>query len=224
MIDERYSKNLGALTAEEIETLRRKRVCVLGCGGLGGYAIELLARLGIGSLTVVDGDSFAVSNLNRQLLSTAETLGKSKALAAAERVTLVNPDVKANAVSAFITKGNADSIIENHDLVIDALDSVFARKVAGDSCDRLGIPMVHGAISGWCAQIAVIPPNSGVLNKIYPSDSVKEAVSCLSFTPALASSVQIAEAAKVLLSKGNTLESRLLIVDLLTQEYNVIAI
>jgi molybdopterin/thiamine biosynthesis adenylyltransferase len=220
----RYSRNLGALTQNEIDSLRLKRACVVGCGGIGGYVIELLARIGIGTLTVVDGDSFVLSNLNRQLLSTEALIGHSKAQAASERVHAINSGTRVNAVPMYLTEENADSILENHDIVIDALDNISSRRVLADSCGRLQLPLVHGAISGWCAQITVIAPNSGAFDRIYLSESSGKRPSSLSFTPALAASIQTAEAVKILLGREISLQSRLLIVDLLTQEYNTVII
>ena len=89
----RYERNIPALTEAECALLRNKRVLVVGCGGLGGHLIEFLARVGIGSVRVVDGDVFEPSNLNRQLLSEVPLLGVSKAKAAADRIARVNPDV-----------------------------------------------------------------------------------------------------------------------------------
>ena len=221
---ERYSRNLGALTKDEIELLHTKRACVVGCGGLGGYVIELLARIGIGALTVVDGDSFAVSNLNRQLLSTEVLIGKSKAQVAIDRVHEINSEVQVFTVPAFLTEENADNILTGHDIVIDALDNVSSRRILAESCDRLLLPLVHGAISGWCAQIAVITPGSKALDRIYSADSKEIVPSSLSFTPALAASIQAAETVKVLLNKGTALQSQLLIIDLLTQEFGTIKI
>lgn len=100
---QRYSRNLPALSRQEQELLHKKRVLVAGCGGLGGYITENLLRLGIGHITAVDGDSFDVSNLNRQLLATEATIGKSKAEAAKERAALVNPSVEFMAIGKYIT-------------------------------------------------------------------------------------------------------------------------
>ena len=221
-MEERYSKNLGALTEQEIETLHSKRVCVVGCGGIGGYIVELFARLGIGTLTVVDGDSFAVSNLNRQLLSVEALIGHSKADAAHDRVRAVNSQVLLKTVPSFLTKENADGILQNHDIVIDALDNIPSRRILADACGRLGLTLVHGAISGWRAQIAVIAPNCRAFDFIYPEEQVAFPQSSLSFTPALAAAIQTAEAVKVLLNREVSLDSKLLIVDLLTQEYNTV--
>lgn len=220
----RYSRSLGALTQDEIDTLYKKSACVVGCGGLGGYVIELLARLGIGALTVVDGDSFVLSNLNRQLLSSEALIGKSKAEAAFERVRAINSEVRVNTIPMYLTEENADSILQGHDLVIDALDNVSSRRILADSCGRLGLPLVHGAISGWCAQITVIAPSSKAFDRIYPAETAAKQASSLSFTPALCASIQTAEAVKILIGREVSLQSRLLIVDLLTQEYNTVII
>ena len=103
-MDPRYARNVPALSEAECELLRRKRVLVVGCGGLGGHLIDMLARIGIGSLRVVDGDAFEPSNLNRQLLSEVSLLGVGKAQTAAERVRRVNPNVAVHAVGEFLTE------------------------------------------------------------------------------------------------------------------------
>ena len=89
----RYSRNIPALTEEECTLLHTKKIAVIGCGGLGGHVVELLARIGIGSIRAVDGDVFDVSNLNRQLLSEVALLGTSKAMAAVQRIGSINLDV-----------------------------------------------------------------------------------------------------------------------------------
>ena len=93
-MEERYSRNIPAVSAEDMETLRQSRILVAGCGGLGGFIIEYLARIGVGSLTVADGDTFCLSNLNRQILSTAGNIGRNKALAAADRVREINASME----------------------------------------------------------------------------------------------------------------------------------
>ena len=89
----RYERNIPSLTEAESELLRTKKVAVIGCGGLGGYIIEQLARLGIGTIRIVDGDVFEESNLNRQLFSDMNVLGKPKTEVSQARVAAVNPDV-----------------------------------------------------------------------------------------------------------------------------------
>ncbi len=100
----RYARNIPALTQEECLLLQTKRILVVGCGGLGGHIIDQLARIGVGTLRVCDGDVFEPSNLNRQLLSRVPLLGTSKARAAADHVAKVNPDVAVEAVEEFMTE------------------------------------------------------------------------------------------------------------------------
>ncbi len=221
-MEERYSNNLGALTAEEISSLQSKSVCVVGCGGIGGYAIELLARVGIGKLTVVDGDCFDISNLNRQLLSDESSIGLFKSQAAAKRVKCINSSLQIGIHSVYITSENAEGILRGHDLIIDALDSIASRRILENKCSSLGIPLIHGAISGWRAQIGVILPGTGFFDIIYPAHDDTPDTPSLSFTPALAASIQVSEAVKLLVGRTVTLKSKLLVVDLLTQEYNTI--
>ncbi len=224
-LKDRYVRNENMLSHEENLRLRHFRVAVVGCGGLGGYIIELLARLGIGHLTVIDGDVFEVSNLNRQLLSLPANLGKPKTEEARQRVGEVNPEVKVVARQLLINSDNAAGILVGHDLIVDALDNVSTRKVVAAAANALNIPMVFGAIAGWYAQVGTIMPGDRLLERIYPDEVEKGAETLLgnpSFTPALAASLQVAEALKVLLGKEGVLRNKLLIVNTLDHEYQVI--
>jgi molybdopterin/thiamine biosynthesis adenylyltransferase len=219
---DRYNRNMNTLSREENEKLQSFKACVVGCGGLGGYVIELLGRLGIGTITAVDGDVFDVTNLNRQLLSSEELIGESKAFAAQERMKKVNSDVTVYPVKAFVTEENCDEIISGHDIVIDALDNMTARRLLEQHCETLNIPLIHGAIAGWYGQVSTIMPGDRTLQKIYPPNENKGAETELgnpSFSPAMIASIEVAEAIKVLLGRGEILKNKLLTIDLLNQEY-----
>ena len=99
-MEARYERNIPALCEEDCARLRARRVAVIGCGGLGGHLIELLVRVGVGHLRVVDGDVFEPSNLNRQLYSAPALLGCSKAKTAGERVRRMNPETRSTASKA----------------------------------------------------------------------------------------------------------------------------
>lgn len=185
----RYERMIGALSGAERKTIQSKTVFIAGCGGLGGYLLEYLARLGVGKIRIADGDVFEPSNLNRQLLSAPELLGTRKVDAAAERVRLINPDVSLEAVPEFLTAENAARLLDGCDLALDALDNAAARRMLSDGCDQAGIPWVHGAIQGWVAQAAISMPGDGLLAKLYPSDG-SESKASLPFTPALCASIQ----------------------------------
>ncbi len=221
---DRYNRNMNTLSPEENERLRSFKVCVVGCGGLGGYVIELLGRLGVGFITAVDGDVFDATNLNRQLLSSEELLGSSKAFAAPERMKKVNSDVTVHPIQVFVTEENCDEIISGHDIVVDALDNMTARRLLEQHCEKQNIPLIHGAIAGWYGQVSTIMPGDRTLQKIYPPNENKGAETELgnpSFSPAMVASIEVAEAVKVLLGRGEILRNKLLTIDLLNQEYEI---
>ncbi len=220
-MDARYARNIPALTEAECALLRTKKVAVIGCGGLGGYLIEYLSRVGIGSIRAVDGDVFDETNLNRQLLSEVPLLGSSKAEAASARVNRINPDVKVEAVHAFLDEHNAAELICGCDAVLDALDNIPARKVLAKACADAGIPYVYGAISGWVTQAAISMPEDHLLDTLYPGNIVIRDKSVLSFTPALCASMQAALCVKLL--TGRPVETgKLFYFDLLNQEFETI--
>lgn len=224
-LTQRYIRNESMLSAEENSRLRSFKVVIVGCGGLGGHIIEQLARMGIGHLTMIDGDVFEPSNLNRQLLSHPGNLGKPKALEAEMRVRLINPDVKTDARHVFLTDENAESLLGGHHIICDALDNISSRKIVQKAAAKLNIPMVFAAIAGWYAQVGTIMPGANLLDKIYPEGVEKGAETQLgnpSFTPALAASLQVAETIKVLLNKEGVLKNSLLMVNTLDHEYQVI--
>ena len=221
MIDKRYQRNIPSLSEEECALLAEKRVCVIGCGGLGGYVLEHLARIGVGHITAVDGDVFDESNLNRQLLSSEALIGKPKADAAAQHISEINSMIQVHPVNCFLTEENAEELIMGHDLVIDALDSPAARIILSAACTKQGITMIHGAVSGWNGQVAVIRPGSRFMENLYQGAEPDRSPSTLSFTPAIAASIEVAEAVKVLCGKPTQLDSNMLFFDLLTDDFNL---
>lgn len=223
-MQERYIRNLGPLTEEECLLLRQRRVFLAGCGGLGGYLLEHLLRAGVGAITVCDGDTIVPSNLNRQLLADMESLGRSKTEAACARAALVNPEAAVEARPVFLTADNALGLIAGHDLALDALDSPAARRILASACRQAGIPLVHGAIRGWYAQAAVILPDSGMMEQLYPADaSAAPDQGSLSPTVGLCAAIQAGEAVKLLCGRPSPLAGRLLWVDLVEQEYQVVS-
>ena len=220
-MDNRFKRNIGALTEEECLILNSKKVFVAGCGGLGGYIIEYLTRLGIGEIIACDGDSFDETNLNRQLLSTEANLGKNKALAAKERAKSINSSINFTSVTEFVTEANAEALIKGCDVVVDALDNIEGRKVLSTFCNKLSIPMVHGAIDGWFAQVSVILPGSKTIDNLYGDENTETKKSTLSFVPAMCASLEVSEVVKLLLGKEGSLQGKTLFADLLENEYNI---
>ena len=216
-MEERYIRNLGALSEAECALLREKTVLVAGCGGLGGYLIEMLLRLGVGEIRAADGDCFEASNLNRQLFSAPGLLGKPKAEVAAERAAAVNPDVRFVAVPEFVTEANVDSLIRGCDAVLDALDNIASRHMLAKACAQAHIPLIHGAICGWSAQAAVVMPGDDLMEQIYPAGAALSSKASLSFTPPFCAALQTALCVRLL--TGREIETgKLYFADLLYME------
>lgn len=224
---DRYQRNMNAISPEENQRLKDYHVLVVGCGGLGGYIIEMLARLGIGTLTVVDGDVFDETNLNRQLLSSEPGIGKPKVQAAVERIALVNSQVSVNPIHGLLTAENGLAMVSGKDLVFDALDNVSSRLILETLCETAGVPLVHGAIAGWFGQVAVVLPGDRTLHSILPegvNKGIETELGNPAFTPALVASIEVAEGMKVLLGREGILRHKLLTIDLLNQEYEVLSL
>lgn len=219
----RYLRNMDMLSLEENESLRKCKVCVVGCGGLGGNVIEMLARLGIGYITAIDGDVFEETNLNRQILSTMDNFGQNKALAAKLRVNEINPDVIVNSVNSHISEENYVDILKGHDVIVDAVDDIKTRFSLQHFAKELNIPLVHGAISGWFGQVSTIMPNDNTLNLIYKSsEKLENKLGNPSFTPALVAAIEVSEVVKLLIKRGEILRYKLLLIDTYTQNYSVV--
>jgi len=211
---------MDSFSRDQIETCQKKQVAVIGCGGLGGYVISALARFGVGRLVIVDGDVFVPSNLNRQLFSTAETIGKSKAASAKEALRAINPDVSVIAVTENLTEKNAASLLSGSDAVVDCLDNIPTRLILQRYCCDNGITLVHGAIDGFFGQVSVIYPGDNTLNLLYSDIGAKPSGSQGNpgFTAMLTGAIQAAETIKLLTGITNRGERRLITVDLLQME------
>ncbi|MGE5381088.1 MAG: HesA/MoeB/ThiF family protein [Methylocystaceae bacterium] len=225
----RYSRNQEAITLKEQSILKEASVLIIGCGGLGGYVIEELTRIGVGRLTVWDGDKFETSNLNRQLLALDSTLDQGKAPTAAERVKAINPETRVEAIDHFFAGSEADqAIIARHQVVVDALDSISARMALARCCRNAGVMLVHGAVGGWWGQVAVISPGDKTLEAVYPDVSrnkgCEQKVGCLVMSVAAVATLEAAEAVKILLGRPHLPAGQLLIIDLLNSSLQTVEI
>ena len=187
-MDERFVRNLGALSEGECAALRGKKVLIAGCGGLGGYLAEYLLRLGVGGIAVADGERFERTNLNRQLLCTEETLGRFKAAAAAGRAAEIAPDTAFFGHVCRLDEKNLPGLLRGCDAALDALDSAEDRRLLKAACDAQGVPYVFGAVGGWVAQAALSLPGDALPELLYGAEDKI----VLAFTPALAAAMQAA--------------------------------
>ncbi|MCJ7646139.1 ThiF family adenylyltransferase, partial [bacterium] len=169
VIPERYQRNIGTVGMEGQIKLLQSKVVVAGAGGLGGTVTELLARMGVGQLIVVDGDSFEDSNINRHLLCHEKNLGQNKSIAAVERVRQINSGVEVTSFSKDVTEENASQLIKGANVIVDALGEIVPRFILEAAAKREGIPLVHGAIAGFYGQVTTILPEDEGLIRIYGS-------------------------------------------------------
>ena len=218
----RYLRNLESITLPEQLRLCEKRAAVVGAGGLGGHIITLLARLGVGTLIIIDPDSFDETNLNRQALSGTRTLGLPKVQAAAEAVADINPGVKIISHQHALTRGEAPILLEGAHVILDGLDSISDRLDLQEAACDLKIPFIHGAVAGFEGQVMTVLPGDAGLKRIYgertTSGEKKDAPEALLGTPApaptLIAALQVMEALKILLGRGEIRRDSLLHVDM----------
>lgn len=226
LLPARYQRNRRMFTTGQQLQIFLSRVAVIGCGGLGGYIIEELARLGVGTIIAIDPDIFVEHNLNRQLYSSPRLLGCSKVEAAAARVAEINPAVKLHPVQQAFTAANGPALLQECAVAVDALDSVSTRLELAEVCDAENIPLVHGAIGGWYGQMFSQLPGERVLQRLYAdrqdNSGVEKQLGNPSFTPAIIASLEVAETCKLLLGLGTRLSNRKLAVNLLDMEIDEI--
>ncbi len=126
-----------------MEKLKNAKVAVFGLGGVGGYAVEALARSGVGALELVDHDTVSMTNINRQILATTETVGMDKVEAAARRIKAINPDIAVTARKIFYLPETADQFdFSQYDYVIDAIDTVTGKLMLIQAAQSVGTPII----------------------------------------------------------------------------------
>jgi len=213
----RYERSLGTVGWEGQIKLLESTVAVVGAGGLGGWVIEGLARMGVGRLIVIDGDVFVENNLNRQALCTEGALGRPKAEVATERVAAVNAAVEVTVYVRLATAENMAHLLQGAQVVVDALDSLPTRLMLQDTCRALGVPLVHGAIAGYLGQVTTIFPGDAGLRALYgdvvPEHGIERQLGNPAGTPLMVAAWQVQETIKLLLGSGEPLRGRLLLLD-----------
>ena len=219
IIPARYQRNIGTVGIAGQMRLLRSTVAVLGAGGLGGWVIEGLARMGVGHLVLVDGDCFEENNLNRQLGCTEEALGLPKAQVLARRVAKVNGAVDVTALVSWFDEQNGPALLAGVQVVVDALDTLPGRYALQRVAASLQIPLVHGAIAGYMGQVMTVLPGDPGLYALYgkregmPERGIEVVLGNPSATPMMVAAWQVQEVVKLLLDQGVLLRNRVLIMD-----------
>jgi len=223
--EERYKKHL---TLKEIGfngqlKLKNSSVACIGAGGLGSSVLLYLAAAGIGRIGIVDNDQVEKSNLQRQIIHETNTVGNLKIDSAQERINRFNPNIQVVTFHERINSENILEIIKEFDVICDCSDNFGTRYLINDSCLILNKPLVFGSVQGFEGQVSVfnLYKNSPNLRDLLPESPTKNAVpSCAEYgvvgvSTGLIGILQVNEIIKIILKKGEILDGKILIFDLL---------
>ena len=150
-----------------VERLQQCRIAVFGVGGVGGFCAEALARSGVGALDLIDADEVSVSNMNRQLIATAATVGQRKVLAMRDRLAVAAPDCAVPCHDIFYLPETADAIdLSSYDYVVDCIDTVSAKIELAVRCTALGVPVISAMGAG-----NKLDPTKFIITDIYKTET-----------------------------------------------------
>ena len=224
----RYSRHilLPQIAYEGQEKLTKSRALIVGAGGLGSPAALYMAAGGVGELTVCDFDTVDLTNLQRQIIHTAQSVGINKAISAKRTLNAMNPDILVNTVQDKSTEQVFEKLIMAADVVLDCSDNFATRYALNRLCFKLKKPLVSGAAIGFDGQVTVFDfrhQTSPCYHCLFPDDGSETEMRCSEngvFSPlvGMIGTTQAAEAMKLLMSIGQSLEGRLLLLDALNME------
>ena len=145
----RFSRTIGVIGEKKFNKLKNSRVLVFGLGGVGGAACEALARAGVGTLGIVDKDVVDITNINRQIIATQETVGMKKTDAMEKRLLSINPDILIRKYDLFYLPETADEVnLTEYDFVVDCIDNVTAKLELIERCEKLNVPVISSMGTG----------------------------------------------------------------------------
>ncbi len=148
-MDERFSRTIGVIGEDNFKKLNNSSVIVFGLGGVGGAVCEALVRSGIGTIALVDKDTVDITNINRQLIATTQTVGMRKTDAAEKRLLSINPDLKVVKYDLFYLPETADEIdLSKYDFAVDCIDNVTAKLELAVRCEQAGVPLISSMGTG----------------------------------------------------------------------------
>jgi len=210
------------------EKLKSAKVLVAGCGGLGCPVLLYLAAAGIGNLGLVDFDTVSESNLQRQILYSAEDIGKSKVAVAKQKLEKQNPFINVNAYNLKLDKTNVLDLLNNYDIIVDGTDNFSSRYLLNDACVMLGKPLVSGSVFKFEGQVTVFNFQDGPTYRcLYPEPPAPgEMPSCndigvVGVIPGIIGLLQANEVIKIMIGAGEILSGKLLTIDALSMQFNL---
>jgi len=230
----RYSRHilLDALGIEGQQRLLDAHALVIGAGGLGSPVALYLATAGVGTITIVDGDTVDLTNLQRQIAHDLSRVGQPKAASAAQTMHAINPEVRVHALHERADAQRLNALVAQADVVIDCSDNFVTRQAVNAACVAHARPLVSGAAIGFDGQISVYDTRDAerpCYACLFPPDAAFEEVRCATmgvFAPlvGIIGSMQAAEALKLLAGVGSSLAGRLQMLDARSMEWTEIAL
>ena len=223
----RYSRHIimGDVGSSGQRKLMQSKALIVGAGGLGSPSAVYLALAGVGTIGIVDFDVVDLSNLQRQILHHTNDVGRPKLQSARDNIQAYNPDVNVVMHEARLESDNAMDIVGQYDLVINGADNFATRYLVNDACYLLGKPLVDGSILIFDGQTTVFMPGQGCYRCLFPSPPPPGMVpNCaeagvLGALTGLVGSIQATEALKLFLGIGESLSSRLVLIDALSMSF-----
>ena len=213
------------------QKLKSARVLMVGAGGLGCPVLQYLVAAGVGFIGVVDDDTVDETNLHRQILYSAEDIGKNKAQVAVEKLSVLNPHVKFSAYPVRLSMQNADQLFRTYDLVIDGSDNFPTRYLVNDTCAALNLPLVFGSLFKFEGQVSVFNYHGGPdYRSIFPEPpGIDEVPNCaeigvIGVLPGIIGTYMANEAIKVICEMGEVLSGKLLCINALDGTSNIFKI
>lgn len=225
----RYSRQyiIGGIGAEGQKKLLKGRVLVIGAGALGSPALMYLAAAGVGTIGIADFDTVDLSNLQRQIIHTTDSVGKKKTVSAKESINRLNPDVNVVIHDEKIDPDNIVSTISDYDIIIDASDSLFTKMMINDACHMAGKPFVHAGAERYFGQITTVVPGRGPCLRCLIGDDISdvEEGACARYgilgpVTGIIGSMQALEAIKYLTGAGELLVGRVICFDGFTMDFD----
>ncbi|MFI5101205.1 MAG: ThiF family adenylyltransferase [Actinomycetes bacterium] len=227
---DRYSRQsrFWAIGRAGQDRIRAGRVLVIGCGALGSAAVDLLARAGVGQITIVDRDFVELSNLQRQLLfdEADAAAGTPKAVAAAQAVARINAEVNVRPFVADLIPTNVEEFVAQADVVLDGTDNLETRYLLNDACVKLDVPWVYGgAIGSTGMSMTIVPGDTPCFRCLFPTPQPAgtmdtcETVGVLAATVVTVAAIEWAEVMKLLVGDHENLSRGLTALDVWTNEH-----
>ena len=235
---ERYARHfvLPEIGGPGQQKLKKAHVLIIGAGGLGAPALQYLAAAGVGEVTIVDDDTVDLSNLQRQVIHSTQSVGLQKSISAETAVHAINPHVRINAITDRLTQKNAADLVSHKTIVLDGSDNFETRYLLAETCEHAKVPLITAAVNRFDGSITTLKPwasnETGIPNPRYrdlfpekPADSLLPTCSeagVMGATTGIMGTLQAMECIKEIVGLNDSLVGKLMMFDGLAMRFQTI--